>query len=192
MGNDDKETIRAQRRRRPGPGDTGERERAEAPQRRRPPSTSTPSGTGTARPPSSSGTSRPYGTSTSGSSGQGGIPILSILSQLLGGASRGGGKTKLLPIIILGGIVLCVVCALIYFISGGLGDLGGLSLPEPSDEYTYDYPTAVYEEPTVAPAKPTAIPFVPPAASGDGDTWLVMLYQDADDKILEQDIYIDL
>ncbi len=25
-----------------------------------------------------------------------------------------------------------------------------------------------------------------------GDTWLVMVYQDADDKILEKDIYIDL
>ncbi|MCJ7703598.1 MAG: clostripain-related cysteine peptidase [Anaerolineales bacterium] len=31
-----------------------------------------------------------------------------------------------------------------------------------------------------------------PVASGAGKTWLVMLYQDADDKILEKDIYIDL
>jgi len=31
-----------------------------------------------------------------------------------------------------------------------------------------------------------------PQTSGDGQTWLVMLYQDADDKILEKDIYIDL
>lgn len=28
--------------------------------------------------------------------------------------------------------------------------------------------------------------------AGTGDRWLVMLYQDADDKVLEQDIYIDL
>jgi hypothetical protein len=28
--------------------------------------------------------------------------------------------------------------------------------------------------------------------SSEGQTWLVMLYQDADDKILEQDIYVDL
>ncbi|HMR64928.1 MAG TPA: clostripain-related cysteine peptidase, partial [Anaerolineae bacterium] len=35
--------------------------------------------------------------------------------------------------------------------------------------------------------------FTPPAASsGEGQTWLVMLYQDADDKVLEQDIYVDL
>ena len=31
-----------------------------------------------------------------------------------------------------------------------------------------------------------------PVATGDGDTWTVMLYQDADDKMLEKDIYIDL
>ncbi len=121
---------------------------------------------------------------------------MSILSQLLGGGTRSGGKPKLLPILILGGIVLCVACALIYFISGGLGDLGGLSLPEPSGEYTYDYPTAVYEEPTVAPLKPTVQvaprTSAPPAAPGEAKSWLVMLYQDADDKILEQDIYIDL
>lgn len=203
MSDDSKETIRAQRRRRPGPGDTGERERVAAPQRQRPgsqPGMPSSSVGGTApRPPSSSGPSQPYGSSggyqSYGGSGQGGIPILSILSQLLGGGTRGGGKPKLLPILILGGIVLCVVCALIYFISGGLGDLGGLTLPEPSGEYTYDYPTAVYEEP-VAPIKPTVqvVPrtSAPPAAPGEAKSWLVMLYQDADDKILEQDIYIDL
>ena len=31
-----------------------------------------------------------------------------------------------------------------------------------------------------------------PEPNADGQTWLVMLYQDADDKILEKDIYIDL
>ena len=35
---------------------------------------------------------------------------------------------------------------------------------------------------------------ITPACSriGRGQRWLVMLYQDADDKILEQDIYVDL
>jgi hypothetical protein len=140
MTNDDKETIRAQRRRRAGPGDSGERERAAAPQRQRPPSTSTPSGRGTTRPSGSSGTSRPYGTSGTsqsyGGSGGGGIPVMSILNQLLRSGGSGGGKPKLLTIIILGGIVLCVACALIYFVSGGLGNI---SLPD-SGEYTYDYP----------------------------------------------------
>ena len=32
-----------------------------------------------------------------------------------------------------------------------------------------------------------------PASGGDSDqTWLVMLYQDADDQTLEQDIFLDL
>jgi hypothetical protein len=41
--------------------------------------------------------------------------------------------------------------------------------------------------------QPTARPdFTPPPRSTDGQTWLVMLYMDADDKILEQDIHVDL
>jgi hypothetical protein len=40
---------------------------------------------------------------------------------------------------------------------------------------------------TIAP-KPTAAA----AVSSSGQTWTVMLYQDADDKVLEQDIYFDL
>ena len=79
--------------------------------------------------------------------------------------------------------------------------------PEPT---LPDEPGAAVEpEPTVArpKASPTAKPPKPlncragrsrsptaesaaPAASGQ--TWTVMLYQDADDKILEQDIYVDL
>lgn len=45
--------------------------------------------------------------------------------------------------------------------------------------------------PTAAP-QPTRRPTLPPSTSTEDDTWLVMLYQDADDKVLEQDIYIDL
>ncbi|MFO7743286.1 MAG: hypothetical protein R6X31_13340 [Anaerolineae bacterium] len=43
--------------------------------------------------------------------------------------------------------------------------------------------------------RPEAIstPFLAqPGTSSEGQTWLVMLYQNADDKILEQDIYVDL
>ena len=61
--------------------------------------------------------------------------------------------------------------------------------------------------PTARPSKPTAAPkpaaTAVPASAGtptaesaapavSGQTWTVMLYQDADDQILEQDIYIDL
>ncbi len=90
----------------------------------------------------------------------------------------------------LGGLLvlacICVGGALLLFGSGGLG-------------------VVVYETPAVAtqpsqPPRPTesALPtdtpraFVPPLTSGEGQTWLVMLYQDADDKVLEQDIYVDL
>ena len=39
-------------------------------------------------------------------------------------------------------------------------------------------------------AEPVVLP--QPGSYASDDTWLVMLYQDADDKILEQDIYVDL
>jgi len=39
-------------------------------------------------------------------------------------------------------------------------------------------------------AEPVILP--QPGSYASDDTWLVMLYQDADDKILEQDIYVDL
>jgi hypothetical protein len=45
---------------------------------------------------------------------------------------------------------------------------------------------------TAAPAAAGAVTVQPPAAAASGQTWTVMLYQDADDKILEQDIYVDL
>ncbi len=65
---------------------------------------------------------------------------------------------------------------------------GGGSGPSPA-------PQQPVSQPTTAPAEatPTSMPIArPPAATGEGDTWLVMLYQDADDKILEKDIVIDL
>ena len=53
---------------------------------------------------------------------------------------------------------------------------------------------APLQEELVIDSLPTSEPVefdVPPVSSKD-QTWLVMLYQDADDKILEEDIYIDL
>ena len=46
------------------------------------------------------------------------------------------------------------------------------------------------EIPTIRPTVMTG--FTPPSSSADGETWLVMLYMDADDKVLEQDIFLDL
>ncbi len=49
------------------------------------------------------------------------------------------------------------------------------------------------QQPTATPVPVATVAVAPPqAASGEGDTWLIMLYQDADDKILEKDIDIDL
>jgi hypothetical protein len=61
---------------------------------------------------------------------------------------------------------------------------------DPGDTDSYPTQDAGYQQP-VEPTR-TSKPFTPPPASTSGDTWLVMLYQDADDKILEQDIYVDL
>ncbi|NLF01014.1 MAG: hypothetical protein GX601_08550, partial [Anaerolineales bacterium] len=87
------------------------------------------------------------------------------------------------------------ICVIAFFLRGGFGGGGG-------DQSGFfdelggglDYATDVPEW-TAAPVvqATTARPFTPlPPASGDGQTWLVMLYQDADDKVLEQDIYVDL
>ena len=46
------------------------------------------------------------------------------------------------------------------------------------------------ELPTFPATKPRSTR--PPSSAGSGDTWLVMLYQDADDEILEKDIFLDL
>ena len=53
-----------------------------------------------------------------------------------------------------------------------------------------EIPPAVEPESVVLP---TPEPFIlPDSSSVEGQQWLIMLYQDADDKILEQDIYVDL
>jgi hypothetical protein len=80
-----------------------------------------------------------------------------------------------------------VVCCMgIYLLKGGdisLPESGGLDYSQPVEQ-----PLAVEE---VQPTR-TSRPTLPPAVAGAGDTWTVMLYQDADDKILEKDIYVDL
>ncbi len=89
--------------------------------------------------------------------------------------------------------LLLLGCLFIGFIllslNGGGDLLGGTTYEEPTGALIYE------EEPTSAPlVQPTARPTKIPAVSGatGENTWLVMLYQDADDKILEQDIYLDL
>ena len=166
---DDPNKIRAGRRRKPTQP-SGSRERAEAPERQHEP----------ARPSS--------GLGGSGSSGGGGGDSPSGgLGSLLPG---GGSKTPLWLILVVIVVMLCIG-------STQLGDLfGGFmtgNIPTGSDPGAQ--PTDA-QQAVVPDLNPTNTPRPRPTAfsstSGEGDTWTVMLYQDADDKVLEQDIYIDL
>jgi hypothetical protein len=81
-----------------------------------------------------------------------------------------------------GGILVIIVLILFFVFSNGL-NLGDLSAGD-QQPLTYDEPAEVINTRTPRPP-------VPPS-TGDGNTWLVMNYQDADDQVLEQDIFIDL
>lgn len=59
--------------------------------------------------------------------------------------------------------------------------------PEPAEAEEEVAEAEEATEPEPVEAEEEAAP-----AEAEGDTWLVMLYQDADDEILEQDIFIDL
>lgn len=162
-----KRTVKTQRRRRA----EEPRERADAPQRKRPSSRPRPS------------TSRPTG----GSGGGSRPPIRPSSGGSIGPLLSGCAKLPLSVIIIIGLIGVCLVGA--FFIFGGGDLLGGSnfsapSVPQQEDDFFVEQQEAV---PTLPPAE-----FIPPPPSTEGQTWLVMLYQDADDKVLEQDIYLDL
>ncbi|PKO13803.1 MAG: hypothetical protein CVU39_17405 [Chloroflexi bacterium HGW-Chloroflexi-10] len=82
-----------------------------------------------------------------------------------------------------GFLVIAAVILYVIFSGGGGLDLGG-NPGDSQEPYANADPTQNY--PTSTP-RPTRQP-----VSGDaGQTWLVMMYQDADDQILEQDIHLD-
>ncbi|MGD9144529.1 MAG: hypothetical protein PVI80_03120, partial [Anaerolineae bacterium] len=160
-----KRTVRARRRRRSK--SDSERKRAEAPRRKR------AGEERRAAPPPS----------TASATGQRPRPRPAALPSLPFGRGPGGRRS---PLLIIGLLVVLCIC-----VAGSMLFLG----PGGSDEVAYTPPTstpvplqaAVTEPPPASPE-----PFVPPSTSTEGQTWLVMLYQDADDKILEHDIYVDL
>ena len=163
--NSGKPTQRVERRRPSGPGGrpTG---RAEAPQREQP---SRPSG-------SQQSTSGGGGYSGGGYSSGSGLP---------GGGMKmptGCLKSPLLLILL---VALFAIFILPNLMNDGSGLLDGDSLP--ADDLAQ--PTQAIPQTNLATAtkRPTRAP-----STATGDTWTVMLYQDADDKILEQDIYFDL
>jgi hypothetical protein len=79
-------------------------------------------------------------------------------------------------------VVILLIIVLYSVFSGGGGDEG----VAPVDQV----PTRE-ELPTTILATNTPRPTRVPGSAGSGDTWLVMLYQDADDQVLEQDIFLD-
>ncbi len=165
-----KKVIRAERRRRAEPPESG-RERADAPQRERP----------TSSTPSFSGSSGGGSSSSFPSSGPG-IPL------------RGPQAIIAFVLVV---IVLCLFGGLQLF--GGGGDSGDEVYQQPAFNTEAVEPTEPFailplESPTPwsdLTIRPTSNSSAA-SASTKGQTWLVMLYQDADDKILEQDIYVDL
>jgi hypothetical protein len=106
-------------------------------------------------------------------SGGGGGSLLGSAGSLLG-----GGKGKLGC----GGIAIIVILILFFVFSNGL-DLGETPVDD-QQPYTFDEPAVLESTRTPRPS--------PPPSSGSGNSWLVMNYQDADDQVLEQDIFIDL
>ncbi|MGC9469424.1 MAG: clostripain-related cysteine peptidase, partial [Anaerolineae bacterium] len=175
--------IRATRRRRSDESDSEERRRASAPSRGDRETTQEPSSAQAQRPASQEYTTRPTTSQTGGAAPQ--IPIQGLLNLFRG--------LKLPPLVLIGILALVVICGCIListFLSSGGG--GGLLPALATQSGGLSQPTLAVS--TSAPAATrTPRPFTPPAAvTGDGQTWLVMLYQDADDKVLEQDIYLDL
>ncbi len=81
-------------------------------------------------------------------------------------------------------LVALIILAVLYLVFKGMA---GAPAERPPVN-----PPSTTQAPTQPRATPTPVPAPPEAAAGEGDTWLVMLYQDADDKILEKDIVIDL
>jgi len=193
MVDDPDRTVRAGRRRRTDQ-DPSQRERAEAPQRE---DSSTPSSGG--------------GGGYVPSGGGGGIrpPASGGGFQIPGGtrAAAGGG---------MGLLLLCGLLILAFFLMRSCSsDQGTVVQPEPTQAQVLP---SLQMEPTATPRplatatpratstrRPTTAPVatIAPAATAassaagqsatkPGQTWTIMLYQDADDKVLEQDIYIDL
>lgn len=121
--------------------------------------------------PGSSGGTGGGGTSGGGFRPSGGLPIPS-------GGKLGG----------CGGAVVVIIIIAYVLLSGGLSG-GGEGVEVDSFPSAPEESGGFGEEtlPTNTP-RPTRA-----ASSGTtGQKWLVMLYQDADDQILEQDIYVDL
>lgn len=103
-----------------------------------------------------------------------------------------GGRIPAGPLGGCGTVIIVILLLVFYFFSNQGGDTNP-PLDDGSNENTTD-PTDfpfVEPDPTNTP-RPTRAPSSGGQGSGTGDRWLVLLYQDADDQVLEQDIFLDL
>lgn len=167
FSSDDRDKVEVTRRR---SGEGGPRGRAEAPGRQRDDMASSSRGSAGGYP-SSGG----YGRSTGG-----GLPIGAILSIFFQ-----------LPVPLRIAVLVIGACAFGAYL------LFGQPAAAPSSEFEAAAPIATFAPPsnmaaTRPPTRPAATRAAPPAVSPGGSTWLVMLYQDAKDKGLDQDIFTDL
>lgn len=169
--NDDRTVVAGRRRRSEAPGPAG-RERASTPQRQR------DGGQGSAPPPSGGGGGgsnyRPSGQTGSGLPIPSGTPLWLIIAVVI--------------------IGFCLFSSGILNTDSGGGAFTPVEPDVTSDSMVVEQPTP---RPTVRPRstatpRPTSSAANNGAAPNSGDRWLIMLYQDADDKVLEQDIYVDL
>jgi hypothetical protein len=87
-----------------------------------------------------------------------------------------------------GSIFVLLIIVAFYLFSGGQIDLTAGGADQPSGQ------GPDLGQPQEPGFRSTPVSnFTPPVpASGSGQTWTVMLYQDADDQILEKDIFLDL
>lgn len=88
-----------------------------------------------------------------------------------------------------GGAIVLIIVVVYFLITGGGGLLGGGQDPGSVQEPPAGNDTTLPTGPTNTP-RPTRT--ASSSTGQSGQKWLVMLYQDADDQILEQDIYVDL
>lgn len=171
-----KKTVRVTRRRQGASSGPEGRERPQMPSRERPRPSTPPPPTG--------------GGGTGGGGGYSGGGLGGGLSSL------GGSGCGKMPI---GLVLLLVVGYFIFqllFANDGQAPMQEESFPAFPTEQEDVLPGLEPQEEAVLPT-PTRRPTRPPAAGAapgatTGQKWTVMLYMDADDKILEQDIYMDL
>ncbi len=91
-----------------------------------------------------------------------------------------------------GTILLIILFIVYYLLTSGQGlNLGGIGTGgEQGGEEGYEVTVPGFQP--VEPQVPASNFTPPPTAASGRQTWTVMLYQDADDQVLEQDIYLDL